>query len=477
MGLLNLISNSANLKQAYVPFVLVPGANLNTAVSNSTQCAGKTPQKFSYKLSSLDGKGTATSDGRLNICPSSFINFMSSDIGHRLLYDFRQQNGILQNGIMPESILDNIPGLQIREYEPDTIIDQLINLVKDLGKIFSPTKKDKSEGAGKTAPSADTRPDAEQAKATESAENKFEKLIKKIQTMFSSTAFYEKVCSGAITDYIAGDIYNGASALEDLAVLKFPMSLYYRIQSAVTTNVYEVPINIDTLYESNGTEGLNGDNAFRADFGQSAMEKLGMGLGKFLSRTLNTVAIEHQQVWDPSGTSHTGREIVTNFSLYNDTADAAIKNFIFVNTIVPNNMWYQYSMFKRPPAFYDIKCEGFDRMYCCSGKFSVKSRGPLRTLPKEMLMRLAYLHTNSGGSYGNVNASALKNNILTRNIVKIPDIYDVQLTFQSLLPNNFNNFIYRYFSNRNIIEQTAGNAYNSNIIANFVQAIKSFFDE
>lgn len=33
-------------------------------------------------------------------------------------------------------------------------------------------------------------------------------------------------------------------------------------------------------------------------------------------------------------------------------------NFIFVNTIVPNNMWLQYHMLAHSQCLYDVKIEG-----------------------------------------------------------------------------------------------------------------------
>lgn len=37
-----------------------------------------------------------------------------------------------------------------------------------------------------------------------------------------------------------------------------------------------------------------------------------------------------------------------------------------------------------------------------------------------------------------------KNKMLKNRIVKIPDIFTVEMTFKSLLPANFNNFIFSY---------------------------------
>lgn len=39
------------------------------------------------------------------------------------------------------------------------------------------------------------------------------------------------------------------------------------------------------------------------------------------------------------------------------------------------------------------------------------------------------------------------NNIIENKLIKIPDVYRVQMNFQSILPANFNNYIFAYAEN------------------------------
>ena len=44
--------------------------------------------------------------------------------------------------------------------------------------------------------------------------------------------------------------------------------------------------------------------------------------------------------WDAAGAFKTREpEIEITFDLFNDTAESSMINFIFVNTIIPNNKW------------------------------------------------------------------------------------------------------------------------------------------
>jgi hypothetical protein len=108
--------------------------------------------------------------------------------------------------------------------------------------------------------------------------------------------------------------------------------------------------------------------------------------------------------------------------LFNDTAEAALNNFIFVNTLVPNNMWVQYNMFQHSTAVYDVKIEGLNRLYACAGDFDVTYEGVLRDPPVDWYWKLRK-HFNSNMS------PAFEQNIMNNKLIKIPDIYRVKMKF------------------------------------------------
>ena len=71
-------------------------------------------------------------------------------------------------------------------------------------------------------------------------------------------------------------------------------------------------------------------------------------------------------------------------------------NFIFINTIVPNNMWIQYGMFQHSSHLYDVKLDGYNRLFACSGNFSVKGKGVLRNPPSSWIHTLCSKYSNGG---------------------------------------------------------------------------------
>ncbi len=86
-------------------------------------------------------------------------------------------------------------------------------------------------------------------------------------------------------------------------------------------------------------------------------------------------------------------------------------------------------------------------MFACAGTFEVTYQGVLRDPPIAWLQTLCNKHAN----VNSVDKGKLLGSLLNDKIIKIPDIYHVSLKFQSLLPANFNNFIFTYSSNNNIV--------------------------
>ena len=63
-------------------------------------------------------------------------------------------------------------------------------------------------------------------------------------------------------------------------------------------------------------------------------------VGKLATTLLGNVRVNYLSPWDAEEGHKTMPEgIVITFDLYNDTAESAENNFIFVNTLIPNNKW------------------------------------------------------------------------------------------------------------------------------------------
>jgi hypothetical protein len=69
-------------------------------------------------------------------------------------------------------------------------------------------------------------------------------------------------------------------------------------------------------------------------------------IGSLANMILGNIGVNYMPWWNAaSGAKTKEPEISITFDLFNDTIDAAISNFLFINTIVPNNKWIQYNMF------------------------------------------------------------------------------------------------------------------------------------
>jgi hypothetical protein len=83
----------------------------------------------------------------------------------------------------------------------------------------------------------------------------------------------------------------------------------------------------------------------------------------------------------------------------------------------------------------------------CSANIKVESKGVLR-LPSEDVIKDIKKYMN------NYNFLDDKN---TNEIIRIPDVYHITMTFESLLPNSLNSHIFRYTADcpmRNSVNET-----------------------
>lgn len=82
-------------------------------------------------------------------------------------------------------------------------------------------------------------------------------------------------------------------------------------------------------------------------------------------------------------------------------------------------------MFQHSSSVYDIKIEGINRLFACAGDFKVTYEGVLREPPESWLETLASSHGNPNVTDAGSLLAALKKDKL----VKIPDIYRVEMRF------------------------------------------------
>lgn len=365
---------------------------------------------------------------------------------------------------MLQDILNIIPGVSIREFLPDTRLDQCINMFTDLisnmAKLFT---DDKDKSSSSKAPQG-TDAKSENGlfkKITAATWYTMKYMVGATDPSFFSDLKESMNDSLPFANYNQNMVNNTKSGTSmGFYVMTFPYTLYYRLQSCVTTNIYEVPGVSDNklIFSSNGSAGWTdgGDMMSAGGFRLSGLLNKIPLIGSLANMVLGNIGINYMPWWNAeSGSKTKDPEITIKFDLFNDSADAAMMNFIFVNTLIPNNRWIQYNMFQHSSSLYDVKIEGINRLFACAGDFTVTYEGVLRDPPQTWIHKLATNHLNQ-----NMEKGTFEKNALANRIIKIPDVYRVEMKFQSLLPANFNNFIFAYAQNINHMDEY-GNGKNT----------------
>ena len=468
-----------NIKQEILPFALNPSAKINQSIDGgSTNLVGAPPQYFTYKTNAKDLKGGL---GHLGMFPNVFnsLNF-NDDLSYKMLYSRNASGKITTDQIKLTDILNSIPGVQIREYLPDTRLDQCLNFFISL---FDKMKKIFGGGDSKTESAGSGSGDKKNTSTTEASKvGLFDKLI-------GTAKFAMEYFLGTVDPNLISNLDKRWKAESQFTsykqeytkglthgtyVLKFPYVLYYQLQSCVTTNIYEIPAiqQSKRILNSEGAPGWTGGSSSGMRL-TSLLKTDGISvIGKMINGILGNVAIDYLPWWNAEAGSATKEpEITIEFDLFNDSAEAAMINFIFVNTIVPHNKWIQYHLFQHSSSLYDVKIEGINRLFACAGTFDVTYQGVLRDPPVAWLQDLVKKHANT-----QMNKELFLANLLNNKIIKIPDVYHVSLRFQSLLPANFNNFIFNYSANNVLKRETSKFGYydNSEFSRGFFGAIEDF---
>lgn len=244
------------------------------------------------------------------------------------------------------------------------------------------------------------------------------------------------------------------------SMLDIPFFLYYKIQSYVTTNIYELPCKIEQAFDLDGAQGWKGAGEITPENNfLGKMLKNIPGIGNTLTDMFKNVRINYMSSWDPaSGQGVTFPVLNVKFSLFNDTLESALINYVFINTIAPGNMWVQDGLIQHSGSVYDVKVEGHSRMFMCTGQVKVNFKGALRDPSDYFLEQLIRRHLNP-------NAEDQADSILENRLIKIPDVYEVELVFKSMFPSNFNNYMFQFVYNKKMDTAYAtGNAYYGGIL-------------
>ena len=476
-----------NIKQRFLPFVLNPKASINNFnddadTFNKSTAENASPQLFTYKHDIASAGGTAylgfypmTSfpNGNIDSWNNANLSYLDKDISFKLLYESDDES---TQSLTVDDLMSNIPAVSIREFLPDTRLDQCINVFKNLFSTVSKMFMSAKDIA------------------------KFENDVNGSQVQFSDLMKKIAECAEFTMDYMTGngkedfskDVLND-NILKDVKLMRskssvlkspdddvvryvhnFPYFLYYRLQSCTTTNIYEVPAMCDgkPIMSSDGKPGWGDGSDFMGAGGYNISGLLNNipGVGTLANMILGNIYVDYMPWWNAAtGSRASAPDVTVKFDLFNDNVVKAVKNFIFVNTIVPSNKWIQYNMFQHSSNLYDVKIDGVNRLFACAASFEVTYEGVLRN-PSKSFFKLLKKHVNAGL----LEVDNFIQQVVSNNLIKIPDVYRVSMTFKTLLPPNFNNFLYIYSQNIKHMVAYKSNVRDSGIGEAFGEAANKF---
>ena len=343
------------------------------------------------------------------------------------------------NSVKKDDFLNNVGEFKVREY---VIESRATSFYKFGSFLFEGMQKGFKEANEKTM-----------SELVEQVKDLFSGLIKNL----NDNKFYSDMLKDIIPRNYLGVDGDPAMGKYDALVIWMPFILYYCLTTSRTTRCYTFPANAE-LYneESNGSAGWTSNSSSFGIESKSNGSLTGFNVFNQMLGTLNTSIMPIFNPYAQESKTTTKFKI----SLINDTRESAINNFLLVHNLIGGNLPLQYGFIRTGSSVYDILLpNGSRRYFMCGGKFSVKGKGVLRSLESQF---------GSGELPNTVEADTAMKTMEFKNI-KIPDVYDLDLEFNSLLPDNFNNYIYGYFSNNNNIESLSGQSGVLNKLGNSIQ--------
>lgn len=293
-----------------------------------------------------------------------------------------------------QEYLNSTPSIRIYEFQPNNSISELVGLFKDMFKFFD------SFFGGDTGDQ-----------------------LKNLKGIFTKDGMNTLIAG--ITGYTPDQM----SGIEG-SILRIPEYFYRNLIGGFYTAQYDIPF----FQQSDYLEGM-GSTGWESRSLKQRMFPGGLsGMMDQFSDLSSAFDIAAKPKWSMDGSGPSSPEITVDFMLYNHTSDDAVKNINLVHSLCGGNMWIQKGFKQLAPSLYDIEVTGRYRYYFCKANIKAEYAGKQRLAPESVLSRLS---ANKAETDITLNPNAFK---------YIPDAYKMTITFQSLIPNNFNTYI-NYLSN------------------------------
>jgi hypothetical protein len=181
---------------------------------------------------------------------------------------------------------------------------------------------------------------------------------------------------------------------------------YLRVSDGKYMKRFEVPSYHDQVWNANGGQGWKG---------MGAMERYMSFASAFMPGGLDVPAkpiFQASNVENPS--------VSSKFYMFNGHITAALSNLEFIYSLLPGGYWMQDSFYQRGSNLYTVSYENFYQYRLCAMEASVYMRGKIRKAPARVVQQFP-------------------------SVTMLPDIWEVDIQFKSLLPNTLNQFFAPYF--------------------------------
>jgi hypothetical protein len=273
---------------------------------------------------------------------------------------------------------DNIPRMEIEEFQPDISI----NTAKIAGDIVG-ASLNAASGSGGNNVKAATSGVAGLAKG----------VVKDVALSYGFQG-------------IADSFTSESFASKD--ELNKQVEMYSKLFSGRFLKYYQVPYYDEDYFEfgkdsSWSSKGIAGDK----------------GLGGDVAKTMS-LNVPDVPTWSLSSTFG---KLNSEFHLINDNPNDLERNFKFLNVFSSGAMWMQLGWFQKSPNVYRVTVPGRKMFFFASMEIECKYIGKLRRNPQTSATLKAAGYQNAGD-------------------ILFPEAYLVNVTFDSLTPNNFNTAMY-----------------------------------
>lgn len=392
------------------------------------KCGNETsPAKFSFN-ETTDDKNVTT---QIHVFPTELSTFLKNDSSCK--------SDTLSAVFNYENFIKQVPYIEVRAFMPDTIIQFMMDFfetIKNAGVYVSENSSDQifEDMANAFNTTADNVKYFLNGLFSSNGRDIFTKTLSK---KFSENMYFR---NNNRKDY-------------DFSILDLPWNLYYRLLGSTTNAVYKIPcqfpsnfLNSDGSYgwsnagmhtfqnfkknkkDNNSKNKNESTNESNVELKSESSSLINKGFDFLLNRIAQKTGIPIMPFFSPGNSSNSpNMSFSITFDLINDTFDHAKDNFAFIQTLIANNKWIQYLFFTNPSNLYDVKIPGGYRLFMCTGDFSVTYKGVVKKSKKPI------------GIF--------------ENETRIPEVYSVNMTFTSLLPDNFNTHMMGILkTNENIME-------------------------